>query len=258
MELFDLHCHLDLTPSMLDLALEIQKADIGVLAVTTTPKAYEKEVPMLRPFSNIRVALGLHPHLAYERYIELSLIEKYIEDAKYIGEIGLDFNRQYYYSKEKQIDVFENAIRSCSLKGGKVISVHSVHSDRAVLDILEKHYCTEKNKCILHWFSGSITQLHRAVEMGCYFSINNEMIKSPNGRKLIANIPLDNILVETDAPFINEVKNIQCFRDELAKIESSLVSVFGAVVLDLIHTKSKEFLSLDQQNGLEYRMNMES
>ena len=172
-----------------------KESNINILAVTTTPKAYEKEIDYFHSYENIKIALGLHPQLVSERSNELDLVEKYIEDAAYIGEIGLDYNRQFYSSKNKQIDVFENIIKWCSSKGGKVISIHSVHADKNVLDILEKYDCTKNNKCILHWFSGSLSQLRRAVEMGCYFSINEMMMQSLNGRKLISNIPIDKVLV---------------------------------------------------------------
>ena len=170
--IYDSHCHLDLMPSMIEFAQNAKKSNINILAVTTTPKAYEKEIDYFHSYENIKVALGLHPQLVSERYNELPLVEKYIENAAYIGEIGLDYNRQFYSSKNKQIDVFENIIKWCSSKGGKVISIHSVFADKNVLDILEKYDCTKNNKCILHWFSGSLSQLHRAVKMGCYFSIN--------------------------------------------------------------------------------------
>ena len=244
MELFDLHCHLDLLPSMLEFALEAKKECIGILAVTTTPKAYAKEIVSFRSLVNIRVALGLHPQLVSERYNELSLVERYIDEAEYVGEIGLDFNSKFYFSKEKQTDVYENIIRWCSSNVGKTISIHSVRSDKVVLDILDKYCCTEKNKCILHWFSGSAAQLRRAVEMGCYFSINRAMIKSPNGQKLLTTIPPENMLVETDAPFINEIHSIQQFKSELMDIEASLVSVFGNDIIQSIYKKSKELLSM--------------
>lgn len=238
MELFDFHCHLDLMPSMLGFANEAAKAGMGILAVTTTPKAYEKEIMVLRSHANIRVALGLHPQLVFERYSELSLVERYISETKYIGEIGLDFNNQFYFSKETQVDVFGNIISWCSQKGGKVISVHTVRSDKAVLDILEKHCCTEKNKCILHWFCGSMAQLRRAVEMGCYFSINGIMIKSPNGQKLIPNIPVEKLLIESDAPFINNINTPQQLETEMRSIELYLSTIWGGNIPDIIRSTS--------------------
>ena len=245
MELYDLHCHIDLMPSMVGFACEAAKASIGILAVTTTPKAYEKEVTALRRFENIKVGLGLHPQLVSERYFELTLVEKFMSTADYIGEIGLDFNSQFYSSKEKQVDVFETIIKWCSQNGGKVISIHSIRSDKTVLDVLEKCGCAEINSCILHWFSGSQKQLRRAAEMGCYFSVNGASLKSVNGQKLIKNIPPENLLVETDAPFTNDIRNIQRLKTELIEIETSLTALFGKNILDIIHTNSKTLLSMD-------------
>jgi len=236
--IYDFHCHLDLMPSMMEFAQNAQKSNINILAVTTTPKAYEKEIDYFHSYENIKVALGLHPQLVSERYNELSLVEKYIENAAYIGEIGLDYNRQFYSSKNKQIDVFENIIKWCSSKGRKVISIHSVHADKNVLDILEKYDCTKNNKCILHWFSGSLSQLHRAVKMGCYFSINEMMTQSLNGRKLISNIPIDKVLIESDAPFINKINTLQQLESAMLKVELYL-STIGNNGLEVIHLTSK-------------------
>ena len=244
MDYYDLHCHIDLMPSMVMFANATQKESIGILGVTTTPKAYEKEIITLSSFGNIRIALGLHPQLVSERYSELSIMEKLVSTADYIGEIGLDFSRQYYASKEKQIDVFDNVIKWCCEQGGKVISIHSVHSDKIILDILEKYRCTANNDCILHWFSGSSTQLQRAIENGCYFSVNGVVLKSSNGQKLVRNTPPENILIETDAPFVNGIRSVQQLKSELMQIESSLVSIFGNDILSLVHTKSKALLSI--------------
>ncbi|MDL2248517.1 TatD family hydrolase [Tyzzerella sp. OttesenSCG-928-J15] len=241
MNLYDMHCHIDLMTSMTDFASEAKKMGISVLAVTTTPKAYAKEITSLRSFANIRVGLGLHPQLVSERFNELSLVEKYIGEADYIGEIGLDFNSRFYSSKENQIIVFENIIKWCSQKGGKVISIHTVRSDKTVLDILEKYRCTEKNKCILHWFSGSMTQLRRAVEMGCYFSINGIMIKSPNGQKLIPSFPIEKVLTESDAPFINNIGTPQQLEAEIRSVEMYLSAIWSQNTTEIIHSTSKSF-----------------
>ena len=236
--IYDSHCHLDLMPSMIEFAQNAKKSNINILAVTTTPKAYEKEIDYFHSYENIKVALGLHPQLVSERYNELPLVEKYIENAAYIGEIGLDYNRQFYSSKNKQIDVLENIIKWCSSKGGKVISIHSVFADKNVLDILEKYDCTKNNKCILHWFSGSLSQLHRAVKMGCYFSINEMMTQSINGRKLISNIPIDKVLIESDAPFINKINTLQQLESALLKVELYLSTIENNG-LEMIHLTSK-------------------
>ncbi len=209
MKTFDMHCHVDLMPSMTDFANDALKANMGLLAVTTTPKAYEKEITVLRPFPNVRVALGLHPQLIGERYSEIIIVEKHLEDAHYIGEIGLDFNKQFYNSKDKQLDAFERIIKRCGELGGKVLSIHSVHADKPTLDVIEKYSAHKQNIIILHWFSGTQKQLQRAVQFGCYFSINSAMIKSENGTRIIQGIPVDRMLLESDAPFIGQINTQQ-------------------------------------------------
>lgn len=215
MILYDMHCHLDLMPRMKNIIQESLKEELGILAVTTTPKAYKKETEYCKDNPNIKVALGLHPQLVKDRYDELSIIINNICNAKYIGEIGLDFNKQYYASKEKQIEVFSEVIRMCSELGDKFISIHSVKSAEYVLNILEKFKTTNNNHCILHWFTGGKKQLIKAVELGCYFSVNKKMINTENGRNLIKMIPKDKLLVETDAPFIQEVTFCRDIYEEL-------------------------------------------
>lgn len=204
--MYDMHCHLDLMPSMKVIANKTLLNDINIITMTNTPKAYEKEIYLFDEYKNICVALGLHPQLVKDRYLELAIIKKYIKTANYIGEIGLDFGKQYYSFQKKQIEVFDKIIYWCSLYGNKVISIHSVKSDKMVMDILEKYNCTKNNICILHWFSGTINQLNRAIELGCYFSVNINMINSKNGQKILKKIPIDKILIESDAPFISNIK----------------------------------------------------
>jgi TatD DNase family protein len=244
MELFDMHCHVDLMPDMTEFARQASSENIGIFAVTTTPKAYDQETKMLKPFSNVRIGLGFHPQLVFERFGELRLFEKHIADAEYIGEIGLDFNRRFYFSKEKQLDAFNAIIEWCGNYSGKILSIHSIHSDKATLDILEKHTCTERNKCILHWFSGTLAQLQRAVEIGCYFSVNSAMLKSENGQKLLANIPLYRLLVETDAPFVNETKTVARLKAEINAIYFALQSTYGVDVKTQIQSTSRILLKL--------------
>ena len=56
-------------------------------------------------------------------------------------------------------------------------------------------------KIILHWYSGNLRTLRDAIDLGCYFSINQQMLLSKNGRDVVDALPIDKILVESDAPF---------------------------------------------------------
>ena len=79
----------------------------------------------------------------------------------------------------------------------------------AILDILGSIKKCQKNIYILHWFTGSLHQMKIALELGCFFSINPKMLKTKSGIDLIQNIPPQRILLETDAPFSANFKNIK-------------------------------------------------
>jgi len=80
----------------------------------------------------------LHPQLIHERSHELNLFKSYINETKYIGEVGLDASSQYYSSFDLQIEIFTKILSLCSKIGGKILSVHSVRSVKKVLELIEK------------------------------------------------------------------------------------------------------------------------
>jgi TatD DNase family protein len=152
--------------------------------------------------NHVRVALGLHPQLVGEREQELSLFEKLLPEARYVGEIGLDAGPRFYRSFEAQERVFERILRMCAEQGNKILTIHSVRTVAKVLQHLEKALPTDRGQVVLHWFTGSATEARRAVEHGCYFSINAEMLKSAKNRELVEKLPVDRLLTETDGPFV--------------------------------------------------------
>jgi TatD DNase family protein len=70
-----------------------------------------------------------------------------------------------------------------------------------VLDLIESHLPAQKGRVVLHWFTGSKAEARRAAELGCYFSVNAAMFRNDRGRDLVATLPSDRLLTETDAPF---------------------------------------------------------
>ncbi len=208
MDIYDMHCHVDLMDNMEEFINKALQEKINLLAMTTTPKAFEIEQKKLEAYPNVRVSLGLHPQLVLDRYEEVALVEEFIHTTKFVGEIGLDFSKQFISSKDRQILVFKQIIEWCQQSPKKILSIHSVRADKDVLAILEKYNCPNDNACILHWYSGSPKQLDRAIELGCFFSINDYMINSPNGRSIIQKIPCERLLLESDAPFISNVRTV--------------------------------------------------
>lgn len=197
----DLHCHLDLYPDFVSAVEEAERAGVYTLTVTTTPKAWPRNREVTQGTRFVRAALGLHPQLVHERKAEVLLWDKYLTETRYVGEVGIDAGPRYYHSLDLQKDVFGHVLRRCMRESNKVLSVHSVRSAKIVLDLIEAHFSAAKGTIILHWFSGSPSEARRAAELGCYFSINAQMLSNDRGRRLVAGFEPDRILTETDGPF---------------------------------------------------------
>lgn len=197
----DAHCHLDLYPNFQNLFEECDRQSIYTLTVTTTPKAWPRNRDLAAKSKCVRAALGLHPQLVSERAEELKLWEMYLPEARYIGEVGLDAGPRFYRSLDLQKKVFERVLKLCAQAGNKILTVHSTRAASAVISMLEKHLPKERGQVVLHWFTGSISEAKRALELGCYFSINAEMLKNARYDGLIKVIPLERLLTETDGPF---------------------------------------------------------
>ncbi len=197
----DLHCHLDLYPDHAAAIARAEAARVYTLAVTTTPKAWSRNQAMTRNTRFVRAALGLHPQLVAERAAEIGLWEKHLPETRYVGEVGLDAGPRFYKSFEAQKRVFRTVLERCAEAGGKILTVHSVRSATAVLDMIETHLPPDRGKIVLHWFTGSRSEARRAAALGCYFSINTEMASSERGRALLVALPSDRLLTETDGPF---------------------------------------------------------
>jgi TatD DNase family protein len=197
----DFHCHLDLFPDPLSAINDAESAGIYTLTVTTTPRAWPRNHELTDKKRYVRAALGLHPQLVAERAGEIALWEEYLPQARYVGEVGLDASPNYYRSFELQREVFTRILQKCAAAGGKILTVHSLRSATAVLDLVETHLPPATGKVVLHWFTGTKSEARRALDLGCYFSINAAMLRNEKGRDLVADLPIDRLFTETDAPF---------------------------------------------------------
>lgn len=202
--LVDFHCHLDLFQDMRGAFELCSTARCITLAVTTTPKAFPRNDAMATSSRYVYAALGLHPQLVAERASEFALFEEMAPSTRFIGEVGLDASRRFYPSFALQTQVFERAMTLCARLGDKVISIHSVRTAKQVLDIVERTGVYRTCTPVLHWFNASGPEIRRAIDLGCFFSVNEQMLRAPRGKSLLEMAPLARLLTETDAPFQTE------------------------------------------------------
>lgn len=199
--LVDFHCHLDLYPDHQAAVQESDDAGVFTLAVTTTPRAWPRNHELAQRTRHVRAALGLHPQLVAERAGELDLWDQYLPETRYVGEVGLDAGPRFYKSFDLQKQVFQHVLQRCAEAGDKIITVHSIRAAKVVLDHIESYLPPTRGKVVLHWFTGTKTEAARALELGCYFSINVAMLDNPRHLAMVAAIPIERLLTETDGPF---------------------------------------------------------
>jgi TatD DNase family protein len=197
--MIDFHCHLDLYADPRSVVKECIVRRLYVLSVTTTPSAWNQTAALSSGYERIRTALGLHPELAAQRKHELVLFDRLLPNSKYVGEIGLDGSPQFRDGWDDQVSVFEHILSSCRVAGGRIMSIHSRRAASAVLDRLRQE--PGAGVPVLHWYSGSNRDLDRAIDLGCWFSVNPSMMFGAKGRELVRRMPPERILTETDGPF---------------------------------------------------------
>jgi TatD DNase family protein len=195
----DFHCHLDLYPSAREVYREAARRNDFTWLVTTSPKAFAATSRALEPLSSVLITPGLHPEIAHERAGELDLLLEQIAGTTAVGEVGLDGSPRFKAHYEVQRKIFGAVIARCAELGGRTLSVHSRRAVRDVLAELERH--PDFGTAVMHWFSGSKSELKDATAHGCWFSIGPAMFQSANGRALAELMPRDRVVSESDGPF---------------------------------------------------------
>lgn len=200
--IIDAHCHFDLYPNPVEIIKESERLGIPTIGMTNLPSHFKMGHPHVKTYKKVRLALGMHPLMAENHRKEFPLFSKYLNLTSYIGEIGLDFSKEGFNTKDIQIESFEKILSIVKGKK-KLLSLHSRKAEKKVLALLKKH---QIENAIFHWYSGNLGLIDEIIEAGYYFSINTAMIKSNAGRNRINRIPKERILTETDGPFIKHNK----------------------------------------------------
>ncbi|ASP68620.1 Qat anti-phage system TatD family nuclease QatD [Sinorhizobium meliloti] len=231
-KLVDFHCHLDLYPDFEALVRECESREIYTLAVTTTPRAWARNHELASRTKHVRAALGLHPQLVHSHGADIAMWERLLHESSYVGEVGLDAGPQYYRSLPEQKLVFERVLKACTRQGGKVLSIHSIRTASAVLDMALDHLDLQNNTMVMHWFTGTPAEARRAADMGCYFSMNARMLRSSKANALVKAIPVERMLTETDGPFTDGKAGPARPGDALSCVEG-LAGIYGIPVADM-------------------------
>ena len=221
----DAHGHLDCIPE--EKLKEIQDNPKIKIAISnsTNIESCRKNLEISKKFSKIKFSAGLYPEedLNYEKYEEFErFVLKNRNHILAIGEIGIDKTEKLNFEFQKEI--FTKQIQLAK-KLNLPIIIHTRKAEKEALENLEKFPSLKK---ILHCFTGNFNLIKKGIEMGCYFSIPTNIVRSEHFQKMAKEIPNEKILTETDTPYLSpfkDKKNEPAFISESIKKLSEILKI---------------------------------
>tara|TARA_Y100000590_G_scaffold462179_1_gene625626 strand:- start:1613 stop:2386 length:774 start_codon:yes stop_codon:yes gene_type:complete len=208
--IIDSHCHLDylsLFNQLDDVMKRAQNNKVEkLLTICTTLESFEKIKFLIEKYKNIYGTFGIHPHET-KNFTNvdsqfITKIKKKYNKIIGIGETGLDF---YYNHSDKEIQkksFNEHIDAAIDLK--IPIIVHSRNAETETYEILKNKIKKFDLKVLIHCFTGSKNFAEKLLDIGCYISISGIITfkNSLNLVDVVANIPIEKLLVETDSPYL--------------------------------------------------------
>lgn len=214
----DTHAHI--RPDIVPQELEVLNA--CVIAACRSLREYEEVAG--RKDSSVAWGVGCHPGLARAiRDFEPDRFRGCLATAAVVAEVGLDGSSRV--PMEGQVAVFDDVLAVLA-DSPRLTSVHSYKATGPVVELLERHRPTG---VILHWWLGDEEATARALDAGAYFSINGSQARR---WPLVASIPPDRILLETDHPFGDRQSKPQR-PGNMADVEKRVASLLHSTAEDL-------------------------
>ncbi|OSB19159.1 hypothetical protein B2H94_08645 [Clostridium sporogenes] len=237
--LIDTHFHLDYYRNHKEVYNGINKLKQYTLCVTNQPEVFESCIDIYKTTKYIKFALGYNPKITGEIAFNKKSFLRNLDRTKYIGEVGLDFNNKYQNMKSSQIKNF-NFICEQASEHNKLMTVHCNKAEQELYNIIKRN---NNRKVILHWYSGNLFWIEKFLELGCYFSINANMVKSKKGMQLIKSMPLDKLLIESDGPF-SKINRRKFTYDKLYQVYDDLENLIEKKNLkNIIYNNFKNLIS---------------
>ena len=251
--LVDSHCHLDFPDFNDDLGAVMDRAaaaGVGhMMTICTHISKFEQVKAVVEGYDNVFCTVGIHPHnvekeekITPERLIELAGHEKVVG----FGETGLD----YYYEHAPR-DIQQAQFRAhiaAARQTGLPLIIHTRDADDDMAEILRDEAGKGAFPGLLHYFSSSRNLAETALELGLYISISGIVTfkNAEDLRDTVRDLPLDRLLVETDAPYLAPVpyrgkRNEPAFTADTA---AKVAEIKGISASELAQVTTNNFFTL--------------
>ena len=230
----DLHAHI--SPSI----AEDELAALGCVVFAVSRSLEEAANGLLRHDETTVWGVGCHPGVGdAHRDFTATQFDVLLESTALAGELGLDGKSSV--PLDLQIHTLRSALEVLARKP-RIVSLHSYAATDSVIAELERF---ETPGRVLHWWLGDAALTRRAVALGCYFSVPPSAVRRQD---LLAEIPLDRVLTETDHPFGNR-RSSDARPGGVATVESGLAAHHGIDVDDVRRIMWRNLAQLTQDVG---------
>ncbi|MCH2546055.1 MAG: TatD family hydrolase [Alphaproteobacteria bacterium] len=207
--LVDSHCHLNFSDFVEDLDDVIARAQgqgVGVMqTICTKMHEFDGILAIAEKYPNIYCSVGVHPHEAAQE--PMVTVEQLLEKSRHhkvigTGETGLDFFYEHSPRREQE-ESFRRHITACRESKLPLI-VHTRDADDDTIRIMQDEMKIGEYPGLIHCFSSGQRMADAALEMGFYISVSGiaTFKKAQELRDVLKTVPLEKMLIETDAPFL--------------------------------------------------------
>ena len=215
MQIIDTHCHMYDEAFDNDRAEAVERAVRAGVTLMLLPAIDSQSIEALESLYNSNPAVfrkmaGLHPTSVKEDYLsELQIVERQLsaspDDYVAVGEIGLDFYWDDTF-REQQIAALEFQF-DLAEKFHKPVALHVRKAYNEMFEVLKRN--SGKNLTgVFHCFGISVQEARKAIDMGFYIGVGGVVtFKNATLAEVVRQIPLERILIETDAPYLAPVPN---------------------------------------------------
>lgn len=230
--IIETHFHLDYLKDHSDDEVLEKARSVGVerfMTIAVSPDNLEKVIQLTEKHEDVFGTLGIHPHDAEEYTDEVEAFirqhlsrENISPKLRAVGEIGLDY---FYDNADRKIqrDVFERQLQ-IAVDTELPVVIHTREADEDTQAILKNFAPLMKNKGVIHSFTSGIELARYCVSEGFNLGINGIVTfnKAENVREVVADTPIEKLLLETDAPFLTPVpyrgkENAPCYLPFIAE-----------------------------------------